>query len=187
MMAILAVVFGISFTACSDNDEPQQEEAWSTSFEVSFKLSDDVFKGADVTAYIAGPDGSMRTEKVASNKNWTLTGNKVPGKAGVLLSFVPKQNIDAAAVYDIKMDYSISATCFVGNDKVNDKKSYSSNEEVSIAGSDAADFFTGSGIALAMGVDANGKVVEVDPKDFDFGFNGIWKDLSEILKDLKGK
>ena len=118
MFATLVMAASLGFTACGgddDNsgDEPQAPGVWTTVDKVELDLSDDVLKTADVTAHIANPDGTVREEPVTkANHSWTMTGKTLPDKACVLLTFVPKTDIDVTKVYDIRFAGSITAASF---------------------------------------------------------------------------
>lgn len=163
-----------ALTACND-DEPEAPATWSSSYVVTFELSDDVMNTADITAHIANPNGTFREEKVTNNKlSWTLTGKKLPDKAGVLLAFVPKKNIDENKVYDIAINGGITVTSF-RNEGVVDYKSDSRNSNMRINGDELAQYYVGSGAGFASGISENGKIVSVDVDSFDFGLNGLWE------------
>lgn len=176
VMAMMMAIACTGFTSCGDdNDEPEAPATWGSSYVVSFELSDDVMNTADITAYIANPDGTFREEKVTKDKlSWTLTGNKLPDKAGVLLTFVPKKNIDEDKVYDIAINGGITVTSFRNNDVV-DYKIDSRNSHMTIKGDMLPQYYVGSGAGFASGISENGKIVSVDVDSFDFGLNGLWE------------
>lgn len=174
--AMLIAISGIVFNACGNNDEPHDstETKWSTYYEVSFDLSDDVFKAAEVTAHIADPEGTMRAEKVSTSKTWTLKGYEIPDKAGILLTFVPKKNIPETEIYTFKINSTIKTASYKNNELF-DFKYYSIESEISVKGDKVTQYFTDNDIALAYGVNANGTVISVDTDHFDFGLNGPQK------------
>ena len=176
VMAMMMVIACTGFTSCGDdNDEPEAPATWGSSYVVTFELSDDVMNTADITAYIANPDGTFREEKVTKSKlSWTLTGNKLPDKAGVLLTFVPKKNIDPDKVYDIGINGNIAVTS-LRNDKVVDYTSYGENSNLTIKGDKLAQYYVGHGAGFAHGINADGELVSVDVDSFDFGLNGLWE------------
>lgn len=176
VMAMMMAIACTGFTSCGDdNDEPEAPATWGSSYVVSFELSDDVMNTADITAYIANPDGTFREEKVTKNKpSWTLTGNKLPDKAGVLLTFVPKKNIDESKVYDIAINGGIAVTS-LRNEGVVDYKSYSSNSHMTVNGDKLAQYYVGRGAGFASGINEKGEIVSVDVDSFDFGLNGLWE------------
>lgn len=184
MVAVALAVTTLAFTACGDDDdEPTVEPKWSTSYVVSFNLGEDVLKTADITAHIARPDGTFAEERVTkTNPSWTLTGNKIPDKAGVLLTFVPKKNIVETDAYEIKIGGSISATSFKDGGAVDSNK-YGVNGSMTVKGDRLAEYYTGKGIAFAFGINDQGKVVSVKTDDFDFGLNGLWEWVASLLKD----
>lgn len=173
VMAMVMAIACTGFTSCSDdNDEPEAPATWGSSYVVEFKLSDDVMNTADITAHIANPDGTVREEKVTKTKlSWTLTGDKLPDKAGVFLTFVPKKNIDESKVYDIAINSGITVTSF-RNEKVVICKGESENSHMTINGDKLALYYVEGGIGLARGVSENGAIVSVDIDSFDFGLNG---------------
>lgn len=183
MPAMLLAVASVGVSSCGDdnNDEPEAVN-WSTSYEVKVELSDDVLKLTDVTAHIAYPDGTFRDQLVVEkNSSWTMTGDKVPDKAGVLLTFVPKHDIDVNQVYTISTNGSISATSYM-NKGVIDTKSFSiEGEEMELDGDKVEEYFKGNGVGFAYGVNSHGKIVDVDLREFDFGLNGIWEWLAGVL------
>lgn len=172
MMAVVCAVF----TSCGDDkDEPEAPATWSSSYIVTFEISNDVLNTADITAHIANPDGTFREEKVTKTRlSWTLTGNKIPDKAGVLITFVPKKNIDESNAYDIAIKGGITVTSFRDEQAVN-RKSDSGNSHITINGDKLAEYYVGRGIGFARGVSENGTIVNVDVDSFDFGLNGLWK------------
>ncbi len=176
VMAMMMAIACTGFTSCGDdNDEPEAPATWGSSYVVSFELSDDVMNTADITAYIANPDGTFREEKVTKNKpSWTLTGNQLPDKAGVLLTFVPKKNIDESKVYDIAINGGIAVTS-LRNEGVVDYKSYSSNSHMTVNGDKLAQYYVGRGAGFASGINEKGEIVSVDVDSFDFGLNGLWE------------
>lgn len=174
MMAIACTGF-ISCGGDNDNDEPEAPATWGSSYVVTFELGDDVMDTADITAHIAKPDGTFSEEKVTKGKlSWTLTGDKLPDKAGVLLTFVPKKNIDPDKVYEIGINGNIAVTSH-RNDKVVDFKSNGHDFNISIKGDKLAQYYVGNGVGFASGVSENGKIVSVDVDSFDFGLNGLWE------------
>lgn len=176
VMAMMMAIACTGFTSCGDDkEEPEAPATWSSSYVVSFELSDDVMNTADITVHIANPDGTFREEKVTKNKpSWTLTGDRLPDKAGVLLTFVPKKNIDENKVYDIAVNGGITVTSF-RNEEVVDYKSDSRNSNMTINGDRLAQYYIGNGAGFASGISENGKIVSVDVDSFDFGLNGLWE------------
>lgn len=175
-LAMMMAIACTGFTSCGDdNDEPEAPATWGSSYEVTFELSDDVVNTADITAHIANPDGTFREEKVTKNKlSWTLKGNKLPDKAGVLLTFVPKKNIDPDKVYNIGIKGNIAVTS-LRNDKVVDYSSYGHDSSIPIKGDKLSQYYVGKGAGFAHGINADGKLVSVDVDSFDFGLNGLWE------------
>ena len=133
-LAMMMAIVCTGFTSCGDDkDEPEAPATWGSSYIVTFELNDDVINTADITAHIANPDGTFREEKVTKSKlSWTLTGNKLPDKAGVLLTFVPKKNIDENKVYNIGINGGITVTSY-RNEGVVDFKSDSENSHMRIS------------------------------------------------------
>lgn len=176
VMAMMMAIACTGFISCGDDkDEPETPATWRSSYVVSFELSDDVMNTADITAHIANPDGIFREETVTKNKlSWTLTGNKLPDKAGVLLTFVPKKNIDENKVYDITINGGITVTSY-RNDGVVDFKSESEHSGMTIQGDKLVQYYVGRGAGLAFGIRENGKIYNVDVESLDFGLNGLWE------------
>lgn len=175
-VAMMMAIACAGFTSCGDdNDEPEAPATWGSSYVVTFELNDDVMNTADITAYIANPDGTFREEKVTKNNmSWTLKGNKLPDKAGVLLTFVPKKNIDENKVYDIGINGNIAVTS-LRNDKVVNYKSYGGDTNMTIKGDKLAQYYVGRGVGFAHGITADGGLASVDVDSFDFGLNGLWE------------
>lgn len=175
-LAMMMAIACTGFTSCGDDkDEPEAPATWGSSYVVTFELSDDVLNTADITAHIANPDGTFREEKVTKTKlSWTLTGNKLPDKAGVLITFVPKKNIDESKVYDIAINGGITVTSF-RDEKVVNHKSDSGNSHITINGDKLAEYYVGRGVGFARSVSENGAIVNIDVDSFDFGLNGLWK------------
>lgn len=176
VMAMMMAIACTGFISCGDDkDEPEAPATWRSSYVVSFELSDDVMNTADITAHIANPDGTFREETLTKNKlSWTLTGNKLPDKAGVLLTFVPKKNIDENKVYDITINGGITVTSY-RNDGVVDFKSESEHSGMTIQGDKLVQYYVGRGAGLAFGIRENGKIYNVDVESLDFGLNGLWE------------
>lgn len=116
-----------------------------------------------------------------NNMSWTLKGNKLPDKAGVLLTFVPKKNIDENKVYDIGINGNIAVTS-LRNDKVVNYKSYGGDTNMTIKGDKLAQYYVGRGVGFAHGITADGGLVSVDVDSFDFGLNGLWEWVAGWLK-----
>ena len=184
-LAMIMALACTSFTSCGDDTDEQNSPAtWSSSYEVKFELSDDVMNTADITAYIANPDGTFSEEKVTKSKlSWTLTGDKLPNKAGVLLTFVPKKNIDKNKVYDITINGGITVTSYRNKGVVN-HKGESGNSEMTIKGDKLAQHYVGRGVGFAYGLSENGAIVSVDVDSFDFGLNVLWKNIAGWIKDV---
>lgn len=181
-LALMMAIACTGLTSCGDDkDEPEAPVTWSSSYIVTFEISDDVLNTADITAHIANPDGTFREEKVTKTRlSWTLTGNKIPDKAGVLITFVPKKNIDESKAYDIAINGGITVTSFRDEKPVN-RKSDSGNSHITINGDKLAEYYVGRGVGFARGVSENGTIVNVDVDSFDFGLNGLWKWIAEWL------
>lgn len=183
-MAMMMAIAFTGFTSCGDDndDEPEAPATWGSSYVVTFELNDDVMNTADITAHIANPDGTFREEKVTKTKlSWTLTGNKLPDKAGVLLTFVPKKDIDPDKVYDIGIKGNIAVTS-LRNDKVINFESYGEDSNMTIKGDKLTQYYVGRGAGFAHGINANGALVSVDVDSFDFGLNGLWEWVAGWLK-----
>lgn len=128
-----------------------------------------MLKTADVTAHIAAPDGTVREEPVTkTNPTWTMTGNKLPDKACVLLTFVPKKSIDAGTVFHITFKGTVTAASFKDGKQQNYKTS-SRNYSLDIQGDKLSQLYVGKTFGVALGISAQGQVVSVSESDFDFG------------------
>lgn len=185
--AMLIAAAATGFASCGSDDEPEQPDVWASSYAVSFQLSQDVLNTADVTANIALPDGTFREEKVTqTNPSWNLAGNTLPNKAGVIITFVPKQNIDASKTYSIAIKGSISTSSYKNQVLVKSKTS-GVKSDMSVAGNNLAQYYVGKGIGLASGVSATGAIEEVNAGDFDFGLNGVWEWLAGVLTGEEDK
>lgn len=142
---------------------------------------------ADDIANIALPDGTFREEKVTqTNPSWNLAGNTLPNKAGVIITFVPKQNIDASKTYSIAIKGSISTSSYK-NQVLVESKTSGVKSDMSVAGNNLAQYYVGKGIGLASGVSATGAIEKVNAGDFDFGLNGVWEWLAGVLTGEEDK
>ena len=176
IVALSVVLSSVCFSACgsddnNNDDEPEAPEAWSTAYKFEFEIGDDVFKTADVTAYIANPDGSVSQVPVTDSKvSWTLKGNKIPDKAAVLLTFVPKKNFDVSKAYKISLNAAVTAESYK-NKEIFSFKASPNKYSLDIPGENVTKFWTDKTFGVALAVDATGKVVSASLSDFDFGFN----------------
>lgn len=175
-LAMMTAIACIGFTSCSEsNDGPEAPPVLSSSYVVTFELSDDVLNTADITAHIANPDGTFRDAKVTETKqSWTLKGDKLPDKAGILFTFVPKTNIDKSKTYDIAISGGISVTSYK-NEGVIDAKGHSGSSGMSIQGDKLEQYYVGRGTGFAYGVSEDGTITRLDVDSFDFGLNGLWE------------
>lgn len=185
LAAVLAIA-STGFIACGDdNDEPEVPATRGSSYVIAFEFNEDVINTADITAHIAKPDGTFSEEKVTKpNVSWTLTGNKLPDKAGVLLTFVPKNDIDPAKVYDISIKGSIAVSS-LKNNKVVEYESYGKRSHMTVKGERLPEYYRARGIGFAHGINTNGELVKVDVDTFDFGLNGLWQWVAGWLSDSK--
>lgn len=183
IVVLIALILGLS--ACSDeNDEPKVPDTWTTAYTVTATFGPEMFEMADITAHIVKPDGTV-SEEVVLQGNYTLnmTGNKIPDKAGVLFTFVPKDNVDSDRVYKVSMGRSIQAISYKNGEVFSDYTPTLSSASVSLKGSQVAKYFTGKGIAVTAGIAADGKAADVDADEFDFGVNSVWEWLAGVLSD----
>ena len=183
LIATVLSVFSLSLTACGDdNDEPDMPDTWETTYTISVTFHQDFLDAADITAHIAKPDGTFATEAVMNkNTSWTLTGNKIPDKAGIAFTFAPKSNIDPDHVYNLGTKGTITTKSIKNGEGFMTKSSSVGSENMSVKGNRVAEYITGKGIAMASGVNAEGEIIKVDTKDFDFGLNGVWEWLAGVL------
>lgn len=173
MLALLFVVASISLTACgddgNDNDEPEVPTTWSTRYAVTITLTADYLKVADITAHILHPDGIVTHEAVTKTAStWTMTGSKLPDQAGVMLTFVPKAEIDADASYVLGVNGGITASSIKDGETFS-TKSTSLSHSLPVQGSRVAEYLSKQHICLSKGVDANGSVIDIKSSDIDFG------------------
>ncbi len=178
MLAMLLAFVGLGFTACGDDDkdEPDMPATWSASYEITFEIGEDVLNTADVTVHFANPDGTFTSQTVTKSKTtWKSTDSKTPfpQKAGAILTFVPKQDIDASKTYQFKVNGSIAAASY------KDGKLFSSSTSGvklghAVAGDRMHDYLLNHPVAVAIGVDANGQVSALSTNDFDFGVNFVF-------------
>lgn len=184
-MAVVLAILSFSLTACGDdNDEPDMPDTWSTAYTVSVTFGPDMFEMVDITAHIAKPDGSVSEEAVLKEQYiLKMTGNKIPDKAGVLFTFVPKDNVDSERVYKVKIDRSVRATSYKNGEEFSSYTPSFVTTSQSIKGSQVAEYFTGKGFAATAGISADGNATSVNADEFDFGLNSVWEWLAGVLSD----
>ncbi len=123
LLAVMLATIGLSLSACGEgnnNDKSEEPDTWATSYVVSITFKPDFLEVAEITAHIANPDGSFSEEKILTQStSWSLKGNKIPDKAGVLFTFVPRADIDPYRVYNL----GISGTIKCSSSLVSTKKS----------------------------------------------------------------
>lgn len=186
LATLFVVVSGMMFTSCGDdNDEPNGNDnaKWNTSYEVKVTFGEDMFKMADITAHIAQPNGKVTSEPVLkASSSWKLTGDKIPDKAGILFTFVPKKDVTPDNLYRVEIYGSITATSFKNGVEFSSQPRVYSNS-MSIKGSQVEKYFTDRAVALVLSIDEDGDVNYANAEDFDFGLNGFWKWLAGVLPD----
>lgn len=183
LMIVVLIALGFGLTACGDdNDEPEVPVTWSTAYDVNVTFGPEMFEMADITAHIAKPDGTV-SEEVVLQQNYTLklTGNKIPDKAGVLFTFVPKSNVDPDKVYHVLIDGYIRATSYKNGEVFSSLSPTSIKTSAPIKGSQVEKYFTGKGVAITVGISDDGNVTSVNPDQFDFGVNSVWEWLAGVL------
>ena len=170
MPGLLVAATGFAFTACGDDDEPKVDDKFSTEYIFTAELNADLLKTADVKAYVLSPEGSVTEETVTKAKStWTLNGNSIPDKAGVLLEFQPKSG-DFSGEYEIEYKVNRTVTCLNNGSVVTtDSKGYT--ETFSVSAENIRDFWTGTGIILSGEVNASGKASITNGDNLDFGLN----------------
>ena len=181
MLAMLLALVGFGFTACGgdDNDEPDTPDTnatWTGMYQISFEIGEDVLSTADVTVHFANPDGTFTSQAVTKSQNiWKSTDSKtpLPQKAGAILTFVPKQNIDASKTYQFKVNASLSAASYKDGKLVHSNSS-GHNFHKAVAGNEMHDYLLNHPAGVATGIDAKGEVTALDVKDFDFGINFVF-------------
>lgn len=183
LIATVLSVFSLSLTSCGDdNDEPDIPDTWETTYTISVTFQQDFLDAADITAHIANPDGTFASEAVVNTTtSWTLTGNKIPDKAGIAFTFAPKSNIDSDRVYNLGTKGTITTKSIKNGEVFMAKSSSVGSDNMSVKGDRVAEYIKARGIAMASGVNAEGEVIKVDTKDFDFGINGVWEWLAGVL------
>ena len=183
LMAVVLAALGFGLTACGDdNDEPKVPITWSTAYDVNVTFGPEMFEMVDITAHIAKPDGTV-SEEVVLQQNYILklTGNKIPDKAGVLFTFVPKSNVDPDKVYHVLIDGNIRAKSYKNGEVFSDLSPGGNKTSMSIKGSQVEKYFTGKGVAITAGISDDGNVTSVNPDQFDFGVNSVWEWLAGVL------
>lgn len=184
MMGMLFTASIITLTACGDNDEPEVPATWSTAYTVNVIFGPEMFEMADITAHIAKPDGTVSEEVVLQEKyTIKMTGNKIPDKAGVLFTFVPKSNVDPDKVYHVLIEQSVRATSYKNGEVFSDFSPSVHKTSVPIKGSQVEKYFTGKGVAVTAGISADGNATGVSSDEFDFGVNGVWEWLAGVVSD----
>lgn len=181
IVALIALCFGLS--ACSDdNDEPKLPDTWTTAYTVTATFGPEMFEMVDITAHIVNPDGSVSEETVLQqNYILKMTGNKIPDKAGVLFTFVPKDNLDPDRVYKVLIERNIRATSNKNGEVFSSYSPSIVTTTHSIKGNQVAKYFTGKGLASTAGISADGNATSVNSDEFDFGLNGVWEWLAGVL------
>lgn len=172
LLAFMALFAGVDLTACGDNENNEPvvtPDSWSSEYVIKVSFSEDYLKIAHITAHIAHPDGSLSSEEVTkATTTWTLKGVKLPDRAGVMLTFSPKDNILTDEVYELSYDASISASSLV-NGGVFSYKSDSMNTSLTVKGDRIAEYLEKEEIILAKGINKNGGVINISSSDINFG------------------
>lgn len=183
LMALMLSALSFGLSACGDdNDEPEVADVWTTAYTVTATFGSEMFEMVDITANIVKPDGGISEENVLQ-QNYTLkmTGNKIPDKAGVLFTFVPKDNVGPDKVYKVQIERSIMATSYKNGEVYSSYSPSLVSTTLSIKGSQVAQYFTGKGVAVTAGISADGNATSVNSDEFDFGLNGVWEWLAGVL------
>ncbi len=168
---LISVVCFVAFTACShDENEPYMEDDFSTEYVFEAEFSEDIFKTADVKAYIRTPQGSVNEEKINKTSNkWILKGNSIPDKAGIMFEFDLKEG-NYTGEYEI--GYNVNTTVsFLNRDMVISYKSQGADDTFTVEASDLIAFY-GTSLLLGGKVNARGEAFVTDGYDIDFGING---------------
>lgn len=176
--ALFIGLASVGFSACGGDDdkddEPEDPTTWSTAYKFEFEISDGVLSTADVTAHIVQLDGTVSHEKVTKSKiTWTMKGNKIPDKAAVLLTFVPKEGVDVSKVYKASLKGAVTAECYKNNATFS-HSTYPHSYSVDVPAENISKFWTGKTFGVSMAVDASGNVVSASLSDFDFGLNFVF-------------
>lgn len=183
VITLLVLSFGL--TACGDdNDEPNVPDTWTTTYEASVTFHDDFFEVADITAHIVKPDGTVTEEAIIKpTTTWTMSGNHIPDKAGILFTFVPKENIDPDRVYHFNINGAMWTTSYKNGEKYSSLNPSPIASTSPIKGNMVVKYLTGRGVALTAAVTSEGQVVSANADDFDFGLNGVWEWLAGVLTE----
>lgn len=168
-MLFAATVF--TFTSCGDDDdEPKVEDNFTTEYTFTAEFSADLVKTASVKVYVLSPKGVLSEETITKEKNsWTLKGNSIPDKSGVMFEFDAKSNIPEG---NYKLGYKTTTTVkCLNNGGVFSIKSEDSELHFTVSAEQLPHVY---GTSLIMGgeVNAKGEARVTDGSDINFGLNG---------------
>ncbi len=170
----MVALTGFGFTACGDdNDEPdlpKQEDHFTTEYRFEVTFTDDLIKTADVKAYILSPEGTLSEETITqTNVSWTLKGNSIPDKAGVMIEFDTKQGVEEGTY---KLGYSEKTTVkCLNNGTVVSVKSNDHSTSMTVP-SQYLDRYYGTSLTLGGEISSSGEANVTDGSNLDFGLNG---------------
>lgn len=177
LLAVMLATIGLSLSACGEgnnNDKSEEPDTWATSYVVNITFKPDFLEVAEITAHIANPDGSFSEEKILTQStSWSLKGNKIPDKAGVLFTFVPRADIDPDRVYNLGISGTIKCSSYKNSDVFSYLGTSVGPDNMPVKGDRVAEYLTKERVTMVYGVNAEGTVVEVNSKTFDFGLNGV--------------
>lgn len=171
LVAVMLSAMCCGLTACGDDDDEDEPvvDKYTTEYQINVTLNEDVLKTADVKAYVFSPEGVVTEETITRAANtWTLKGDKVPDKAGVMLTFDVKKGV-AEGVYSLGYKSSIAVTSYK-NGEVDGYEGKSGSKNMSVKSENLEKFY-GTQLTLAGAVAADGKATVTDGSNIDFGFN----------------
>ena len=170
MAWLLPAAFCLGLCACSDDkDAPATEDHFTTEYTFDVEFSEDLLATADVTATILFPEGTLYEETISqTNNSFTLKGNSIPDRAGILFLFDAKEG-NFSGDYEIGYKVKTTISC-LNNDKVISSKLETSDEMFNVPAENLSLFY-GTSLVLAGEVSAHGEANVVNGADFDFGLN----------------
>lgn len=180
LMAIIAVTFSFSFSACGDdnNDEPQTDPVRTSKIAYSLTVTDDVFSAADITINYIGMDGVEHSEAM-TNKTWskTFSQNKFGVSAGVSVSMKLKDGVELTKeTYRVGYSFSFTAES-TENGKVIASQGSPRSSEMTISAANVEEYLKRKSFRAALKIDAEGKISDTE---LPWQNNGNFEDLPLI-------